>query len=297
LQTKSPDQATALLELLRSNREGGVGAVLQHFAQYRQEFPHLTTAASNASSSSSRQGAAQQTTVLTEPLDLPGLLDARGLAQPNSVASSSTRAQHATARDLAGPLEWFFNCVGALFYIMKPEEVDESIQSIQHVQVPLGDIVLANEDPKMTTIAAGLAGMAAIGVIHATLADPTTGPPAELADYFYEVAKSGLDAAIECNPLGAVKICALVAMYNIIVHATVALSYLGTRKRDLQHVGESYLHTTRSWHQPCSQIWHRRSCAPSDPITSRVRRQVPYLQDPCALAMVSRPPKTPQDFV
>jgi hypothetical protein len=226
LQTRSPEQATALLELLRSNREGGVGAVLQHFAQYRQEFPHLTTAAGNASSSSSRQGAAPQPTVLTEPLDLPGLLDARGLQQPEGTTSRSTRAQHATVRDLVGPLEWFFNCVGALFYIMGPEEVDENIQRIQHVQVPLGDIVLANEDPKMTTIAAGLAGMAAIGVVHATLADP-----AELADYFYGVAKDGLDAAIECNPLGAVKICALVAMYNIIVHATVALSYLGTSRR------------------------------------------------------------------
>jgi hypothetical protein len=172
-----------------------------------------------------------QRAVLTEPLDLPGLLDARGLQQPEGTTSRSTRAQHATVRDLVGPLEWFFNCVGALFYIMGPEEVDENIQRIQHVQVPLGDIVLANEDPKMTTIAAGLAGMAAIGVVHATLADPTTAPPAELADYFYGVAKDGLDAAIECNPLGAVKICALVAMYNIIVHATVALSYLGTSRR------------------------------------------------------------------
>jgi hypothetical protein len=291
LQTRSPEQATALLELLHSNREGGVGAVLQHFAQYRQEFPHLTTAASKALSSSSRQGAAQQTTVLTEPLDLPGLLDARGLAHPNSVASGSTPAQHTTARDLVGPLEWFFNCVGALFYIMSPEEVDNNIQSIQHVQVPLGDIVSANEDPKMTTIAAGLAGMAAIGVVHAALADSTAAPPTELADHFYRVAKNGLDAAIECNPLGAVKICALVAMYNIIVHATVALSYLGMSKRDEQRIGEPYLHTTRSWHQPRPQIWHRRFCAPSGPLTSRVRRQIPYLQDPCALAMVIRPPK------
>jgi hypothetical protein len=86
LQTKSPEQATALLELLRSNQEGGVGAVLQHFAQYRKEFPHLDTTASNASSSSSSQhGAAPLMPVLSEPLDLPGLLDARGGAtQPVS---------------------------------------------------------------------------------------------------------------------------------------------------------------------------------------------------------------------
>jgi hypothetical protein len=246
LQTKSPEQATALLELLRSNQEGGVGAVLQHFAQYRQEFSHLNTTASNASSSSSSQhGAASLVPVLSEPLDLPGLLDARGGAtQPASVASISTRAHHATARDLVGPLEWFFNCVGALFYIMSPVEVDKNIQSIQQVQVPLGDIVSTNDDPKMTTIAAELAGMAAIGVVHATLADPSKAPPAELADYFYEVAKNGLDAAIEYSPLSAIRICALIAMYNIIVHATVALSYLGTSRPDQQRAGEPHLHTT-----------------------------------------------------
>jgi hypothetical protein len=288
LQTKSPEQVTALLELLRSNQDGGVGAVLQHFAQYRQEFPHLTTATSNGSSSWSQQGAAPQAPVLSEPLDLPGLLDSRGLTLPDSAASVSTRTQHATARDLVGPLERFFNCVGALFYIMSPDEVEKNMQSVQHMQVPLGDIVSANEDPKMTTIAAELAGMAAIGIVHATLADPNAAPPAELADYFYGVAKNGLDAAIECSPLTAVKICALIAMYNIIVHATVALSYLGTSRRDQQHVGKANSHTIRSRHQPGPQIWHRCFRAPSFPIASRVRRQVPHLQNPCPFAMVSR---------
>jgi hypothetical protein len=244
LQTKSPEQATGLLDFLRANQEGGVGAIVQHFAQYRQEFAHLTAAASNAAtapSSSSSNHYAPFAAVLPEPLDLPGLLDDRGLMHPDSVASASTRTRHATVNDLAGPLKWFFNCVGALFYIVNEDAVEESIQSIRHVDVPLGDLVSANEDPKTTTIAAELAGMASIGVVHATLSDPASAPPAELADYFYAVAKLGLDAAMEYSPLRAVKICALVAMYNIIVHATVALSYLGTNKRDSQHVNDPVL--------------------------------------------------------
>jgi hypothetical protein len=247
LQTKSPQQATALLDFLRANQEGGVGAIVQHFAQYRQELAHLTSNAATASplllssSSSSKHSRALLPSVLSQPLDLPGLLDDRGLLLPDSVASASTRTRHATVHDLAGPLKWFFNCVGALFYIVNEDAVDESIQSIKHVDMPLGDIVSANQDPKTTTIAAELAGMASIGVVHATLSDPTSAPPAELADYFYAVAKLGLDAAMEYSPLRAVKICTLVAMYNIIVHATVALSYLGINKRDPQHLNDPVL--------------------------------------------------------
>jgi hypothetical protein len=163
--------------------------------------------------------------------------------QPDSLASESTRTYYATVHDLSGPLKWFFNCVGALFYIMNEDAVEESIQSIKHVQLPLEDIVSANKekDPTMATIAAELAGMASIGVVHANLSDPTATSPAEVADYFYAVAKLGLDTAIEHSPLRAVKICALIAMYNIIVHATVALSYLGTNNRDQQHANEPAL--------------------------------------------------------
>jgi hypothetical protein len=76
-------------------------------------------------------------------------------------------------------------------------------------------------------MAAELAGMASIGIVHAQLANPTTAPLAELGEYFYAVAKLGLDTAIVYNPLRAVKLCTLIAMYNIIIHATVALAYLG----------------------------------------------------------------------
>jgi hypothetical protein len=112
---------------------------------------------------------------------------------------------------------------------MSREEVEQGIEIIADIQKSIGDIVAANKDAHTTTIAGGLAGMASIGVVHAQLADPATAPPAELADYFYAVAKLSLDVAIEHNPLHAVKICALIAMYNIIVHATVSLAYLGMR--------------------------------------------------------------------
>jgi hypothetical protein len=220
LQTTSPEQATAMLDMLRASNhqdmDGTVqnmGAAVQHFAQNRQEVPPVIAPVSGAPSHA------------PELVDIGRLLDDRGPTQQDSAASFS---HYATVQALEGPLEWFYNCVGALFYIMNRDDVDRSVKSIRGNQSPLGDIVAAGEDLGTTTIAAELAGMAAIGVVHAQLADPTTAPPAELADYFYRVAKLGLDYAIQYNGLRAAKICALLAMYNVIVHATVALAYLGT---------------------------------------------------------------------
>lgn len=227
LQTKSPEQATDLLAFLRSNQAGDMGLILQHFSQYRRGPPNDKTP-SDSTFHSSEQAANCSTSGMTDASsNLAHMLDARGLIQPDTVASLFTRTNFATAHDLAGPLKWFFNCVGALFYIMDPEEVHKSIGSLEDVRLPLGDMVAKNQDGRTTTIAAELAGMASIGVIHAQLADPATAPPAELGDYFYAVARLGLDAAIEYSPRRAVKICALIAMYNIIVHATIALAYLG----------------------------------------------------------------------
>jgi len=243
LQTKSPEQATALLEHLRSsNRGNDMGAILQHFAQYRQD-PFSTELISESETTSSQSISMPSASYNMEPLDLARLLDDRGLVQPDTAASLSTRTSYATVLDLQEPLGCFFNCVGALFYIMDKDEVQRSIENLKDIHTPLGDMVAMNMDAKTTTIAAELAGMAAVGVVHSRLADPAAARPAELADYFYAVAKLGLDAAIEHNPLRAVKICALVAMYNITVHANVALAYLGKLHANVPLV---YLATRKS---------------------------------------------------
>jgi hypothetical protein len=228
LQTESPEHATSLLESLRTNQEGGIGAMVQHFAQHHRASPEPRASSSkNPAISLMQQEAGPSATRRHTSLDLPQLLEVRGLVHPDNVASISTRTRHATAQDLAVPVDWFLNCVGALFYIVNKEEAEANIRSISHVSMPLGDIVAKMKDSRMTTVAAELAGMASVGVVHAQLGDPAGAPPLELADYFYAVAKLGLDVAVEYSPLRAIKICALIAMYNIMVHATVALAYLG----------------------------------------------------------------------
>lgn len=242
LQTKSPEQATALLAHLRCNRGNDVGATLQHFAEHRQGLSGMNTI-SESEANSSRSSSMPLASYNTEPLDLARLLDDRGLVRPDTAASLSTRTSYATVFDLKEPIDRFFNCVGALFYIMDKDEVQKNIESIRDFDMPLGDMVTMNVDARTTTTAAELAGMAAVGVVHSRLANPAAARPAELADYFYAVSKLGLDAAIEYNPLRAVKICALIAMYNVIVHASVALAYLGTLHAN---VPLDYLSTCKS---------------------------------------------------
>ena len=86
---------------------------------------------------------------------------------------------------------------------------------------------------RLRTQVAELAGMAAIGVVHSQLVDPVASPPIQLADHLYTLARYGLDFALRHDPLRAMKVAALLAMYNIIVHATVALSYAGSAPHDL----------------------------------------------------------------
>lgn len=233
LQTTSPDQATALLQQLRSNPGGDMGGLLHHFIKHRCISLSASASPFSAASNSPFPLDAASTTPTTPgSMDFAALLDTRyNTLQLDNIASPYVRDEHAIVNGLDGLLEWFFNCVGALFYIMNRNEVQQKMEALRaspDAYTPLGDLVASGKDLHIATIAAELAGMASIGVVHAQLADPATAPPANLADYFYAVAKMGLDAAIESNPSRAVKICALLSMYNIVVHAKVALAYLGT---------------------------------------------------------------------
>ena len=234
LQTTTPESAGALLQRLSSNPGNDIGAILQHFAQHRRDTAGIATPSSIASTSFPHsQSTTPSVSNVVESLHPPQLFDARGsVVQPNDMTSQATRNEFATVYGLEGPLEWFFNCVGTLFYILDQKEIFQSLKLLQtsaDARIPLGDLVATRKDMRTTTTAAELAGIASIGVVHAQLADPAIAPPAELADYFYAVAKMGLDAAIQYNPVRAVKICALLAIYNIVVHATVALAYVGKR--------------------------------------------------------------------
>jgi hypothetical protein len=235
LQTTSPDKATSLLQHMRATKGEDIGAILKNFEQNRgRGSGGESVGACNAtrSNSTSTESSSSAIVNVLEVMDHPRLSTVRkGKTGMTGIALLSPAQQSATVDGLQGPLEMFHNCVGALFYIMSRDEVQGRIASMTasgHNHIPLGTFLSNGSSLKLRTYAAELAGMAAIGVVHSQLADPATAPPAELADYFYAVAKHGLDSAILYNPLRAMKVCALIGMYNIVVKATVALAYIGT---------------------------------------------------------------------
>jgi hypothetical protein len=233
LQTASPEKATSLLQQLRAAQGEDIGALLNQFDQNRHASPEPASS-TNVLQTESTSPATATSTILAVPevRDHPLFSTLqKGLAGVPGIALHSPAQQHATVHGLHGPLETFFNCVGALFYVMNWNEIRAKVEAIAasgNSQTPLGMFFTNGSTLQLKTFASELAGMAAIGVVHSQLADPKAAPPAELADYFYSVAKHGLDSAIMYNPLRAMTICALLGMYNIVVKATVALAYIGT---------------------------------------------------------------------
>ncbi|KAF1947555.1 hypothetical protein EJ02DRAFT_92320 [Clathrospora elynae] len=233
LRTKSPDKATALLQHIRSAQGEDVGAILKNFdANHVASFEHADEPNQFTDDSPSTESSVPTQITLPEVLEHPRLsASPKGQARGPGIALHllSQAQQNATVEFLDPPINMFFNCVGALFYVMNRNDVRARYKAITasgNSHLPLGAFFSNESTSQLKTCAAELAGMAAIGVVHFQLADPEKAPPAELADYFYDVAKLGLDSAILYDPLRSMKLCALLGMYNIVVKATVALAYI-----------------------------------------------------------------------
>lgn len=220
---------------MRAAQGQDLGAIFENFE--RGNLNSMPSAADchtllDDSPSTSRESPSSPMITVPEVMDHPRLFTVRrGRDGATGVTLISSAQASATVGSLQSPLDMFFDCVGALFYIVTRNEAASSIATIEasgNHHTPLGAFFSNGSSLELRTLSAELSGMAAIGVVHSQLADPSTAPPAELADYFYAVAKHGLDFAILYNPLRAMKVCALLGMYNIVVKATIALAYIGT---------------------------------------------------------------------
>ena len=236
LQTASPSKATALLRHMRAAQGEDLGVIFRNFEMNRPSSS-MSAAAPETDASKGYASSVINDSSSSVMLSMPEVMDHPNFSvaqkkQFNMTAITllAPNQQDASVDKIDGPLDMFFGCVGALFYIMNKDDVQISIAAMKasgNGHIPLGDVLTNGSNIQLRTYAAELAGMAAIGVVHSQLADPETAPPPELADYFYAVAKHGLDSAISFSPLRAMKICSLLGMYNIVVKATVALAYIG----------------------------------------------------------------------
>lgn len=105
----------------------------------------------------------------------------------------------------------FLKCTTTIFHIYTREEVDllltESLQA--NSQVPLSVLCEA----------------CAIAAVGSRFSRSKISP--ELGEYFFSITKQLLDECIEKTPLQAIKVCALLAICNIVNKATAAFAYVG----------------------------------------------------------------------
>jgi hypothetical protein len=100
---------------------------------------------------------------LPETMDHPQFSTGqKGHAGMTSIALLGPNQQAASVGKIDGSLDMFFNCVGALFYIMNRDDVQVSITAIKasgNGHAPLGDVFKDQSKSQLRTYAAELAGM------------------------------------------------------------------------------------------------------------------------------------------
>jgi hypothetical protein len=218
LQTKSPEESSDLLQHLRSVQGGDIGAMLNYVPDGRsQPWTPPKDETDNMPGSSA------------EVLDYPQSPYLQSAGTDETICFVGAPAGHdLSIQGARAALDMFFLCVGSLFYVFDKPDVDLTVESITaFADLTLADLVSKSESLKTKTLAAELAGMIAMGIVHLNLKMPEVAPAMEVADFYYTVARHGLDSAIRYDPLRAMKLCVLLAFYNITVHATVALAYIG----------------------------------------------------------------------
>lgn len=113
----------------------------------------------------------------------------------------------------------FLKCTATIFHIYTQDEVDalltESLQT--DGQIPLSTLC-------------EVCGIAAVG---SRFSRAKISP--ELGEYYFTITKQLLDECIEKTPLRAMKVCALLAMCNIVNKATAAFAYVGEFHVSLSH--------------------------------------------------------------
>lgn len=112
---------------------------------------------------------------------------------------------------LAEAFSIFLKCTATIFHVYTQQEVDTLLTETLNTdkEVPLSTLCAA-------------CGIAAVG---SRFSRAKISP--EMGEYYFNVTKQLLDECIEKTPLQALKVCALLAMCNIINKATAALAYVG----------------------------------------------------------------------
>ncbi|PVH91520.1 hypothetical protein DM02DRAFT_704475 [Periconia macrospinosa] len=225
LQTSSSKTASELLQQLRSTRSGDIRKVVTCIERNRADAPSRemlfngTDGESRRLSSATTLADGQQTPSLTRSQDLIGYSIMIGAPVGHNVSLKSIRAA----------LDRFFACVGSLFYVLDQSELDRAMENITTTpKLTFLELYNRPANLEITKRLSELAGVLAVGMLYLRAKAPEKAPSSEAATFYYTIGKHGLDSVINYSPLRAMKLCALFAFYNLSLHPSVALAYIGT---------------------------------------------------------------------
>jgi hypothetical protein len=125
----------------------------------------------------------------------------------------------------------FIHCSGLLFHIVSQDQVDIVLKGFLGAKLDdetlVVDLLKETTSLQLKASICELFAIAAVGVLYMRGEEPNGHVAPGLADGFYVISKNHLNNAIEAGPLHATKACTMLAMYNIALQATVALTYVG----------------------------------------------------------------------
>ncbi|KAF2019938.1 hypothetical protein BU24DRAFT_129893 [Aaosphaeria arxii CBS 175.79] len=149
------------------------------------------------------------------------------------LADAQFMSRNVTVTTIRRAVDMFFSSTGLLFYIVPKDQQESLFRSAlsrddgpMPLDSPFVDLLRNSTGLEAKARLAEISGMAAIGLLYLRIADEEHAPPEKMAHYFYSIAKQMLDSAVEANPLRAMKVCALLTLYNIYVKARVAMAYV-----------------------------------------------------------------------
>jgi hypothetical protein len=123
----------------------------------------------------------------------------------------------------------YFKAPGLLFHVINEGDagrlLDQAFENYEEMTM-FRNVIHNSTTSLERARLAEIAGMAAVGLLYLYWGDHQPGD-SRIDAYFYNIARQCLDDAIGTDPLRAMKVCAFIALYNMVVKARVAIVYIG----------------------------------------------------------------------
>lgn len=258
-----------LVEDLRTGTPEKVGRILQQIrgGDHLVVTPHVTPQSTDASPASGGHPSrlsgmasmGSESGASAKRLGLPVMVEkSRRVRQPLMANLQSSLQPLPDAVITKRAMDSFFCCSGKLFHVFSKEQASDCYRAVYEAPVDTRGWREAD-----------VCSLMAIASVGAQYLPDTFSEEAKLG--FYEVARYLFEIVAQHDPLRAIKICTLLAHYNLMERAMIALTYVGlwcqgsfVAKMILTEAadrgGPGRVSHVRPWQQACTTVICASGC-------------------------------------